>query len=214
MPAFASVVLDVDSTISGAEGIEWLASKRGPEIANEVARLSQQATNGEISLESVYARRLELITPTESEVVELARFYERRLAPRAAETITEMRENGIRLVLVSSGIRQAILPLGLRLGFTPPEVIAVRVAFGEQGEYQGYDDVSPLTTTNGKATIVQRLYLPRPVLAVGDGFSDLAARSAADAFAAFTGFAYRPAVVRGADHELMTFDQLLRLVLT
>jgi len=88
------------------------------------------------------------------------------------------------------------------------------LAFGEQGEYQGYDDVSPLTTTNGKATVVGRLYLPRPVLAVGDGVSDLAVRPAADAFAAFTGFAYRPAVVRGADHELMTFDELLKLVLT
>jgi phosphoserine phosphatase len=214
MPAFASVVLDVDSTVSGAEGIEWLASKRGPDIANEVARMSQQATNGDISLESVYGRRLEMIEPTEAEVVELARFYERRLAPRAAEVITELRENGIRIVLVSGGIRQAILPLGLRLGFTPAEVIAVRLAFGEQGEYQGFDDLSPLTTTNGKATVVQRLYLPRPVLAVGDGVTDLAARPSADAFAAFTGFAYRPSVVRGADHEVMSFDQLLRLVLT
>jgi phosphoserine phosphatase len=93
-------------------------------------------------------------------------------------------------------------------------VIAVRLSFGENGEYQGFDDVSPLTTTNGKATVVQRLYLPRPVLTVGDGITDLAARPAADAFAAFTGFAYRPAVVRGADHELMSFDQLLNLVLT
>jgi phosphoserine phosphatase len=214
MPAFASVVLDVDSTVSGAEGIEWLAGKRSAHVANEVARLSQQATNGEIPLESVYARRLEMIAPTEIEVVELARFYERRLAPRAAEVITQLRESGIRLVLVSGGIRQAILPLGIRLGFTSTEVIAVRLAFGEKGEYQGFDDVSPLTTTNGKATVVQRLYLPRRVLAVGDGITDLAARPAADAFAAFTGFAYRPAVVRGADHELMSFDQLLNLVLT
>ena len=28
-----------------------------------------------------------------------------------------------------------------------------------------------------------------------------------------TGFAFRPAVVRGADHEITSFDQLLRLVL-
>jgi phosphoserine phosphatase len=214
MSAFASVVLDVDSTVSGAEGIEWLASRRGPEIASEVARLTRQATEGEISLESVYAHRLEIIAPNEAEVVELARFYERRLAPRAAEVIGELRENGIRIVLVSGGIRQAILPLGLRLGFTPAEVFAVRLAFDEQGEYSGFDDVSPLTTSSGKAMVVQRLYLPRPVLAVGDGITDLAARPAADAFAAFTGFAYRSVVVRGADHEITSFDQLLKLVMT
>jgi phosphoserine phosphatase len=213
MPAFASVVLDVDSTVSGAEGIEWLAGKRGPEVANEIARLTRQATDGEISLESVYAQRLEMIEPSEAEVVELARFYERRLAPRAAEVIGELRENGIRIVLVSGGIRQAILPLGLRLGFTPAEVFAVRLAFDEEGRYSGFDDVSPLTTSSGKAMVVQRLYLPRPVLAVGDGITDLAARPAADAFAAFTGFTYRAAVVRGADHEVTSFDQLLKLVM-
>jgi phosphoserine phosphatase len=214
MPAFASVVLDVDSTVSGAEGIEWLAGKRGPKVANEVARLTQQATNGEISLESVYAHRLAMIEPSEEEVVELARFYERRLAPRAAEVIGELRENGIRIVLVSGGIRQAVLPLGLRLGFTPAEVFAVRLAFDEEGRYSGFDDVSPLTTSSGKAIVVQRLYLPRPVLTVGDGITDLAARPAADAFAAFTGFNYRAAVVRAADHELTSFDQLLKLVMT
>jgi phosphoserine phosphatase len=214
MPAFASVVLDVDSTVSGAEGIEWLAGKRGPKVANEVARLTRQATDGEISLESVYGHRLEMIEPSEAEVVELARFYERRLAPRAAEVIGELRENGIRIVLVSGGIRQAILPLGLRLGFTPAEVFAVRLAFDEAGRYSGFDDVSPLTTSAGKAMIVHRLYLPRPVLAVGDGITDLASRPATDAFAAFTGFTYRTAVVRAADHEVASFDQLLKLVMT
>jgi Haloacid Dehalogenase superfamily, subfamily IB, phosphoserine phosphatase-like len=212
MVAFASVVLDVDSTLSGAEGIEWLASRRGKKIADEVGRLTQQATNGDIPLESVYGRRLTMIQPTETEVGELSGLYERKLAPRAAEVITQMRESGIRVVLVSGGIRQAILPLGLRLGFTQQEVIAVRLAFGDAGEYQGFDEVSPLTTTNGKATIVRRLYLPRPVIAVGDGITDLAARPAADAFAVYTGFAYRPAVVRGADHEVSDFDQLFRLV--
>jgi phosphoserine phosphatase len=214
MAAFASVVLDVDSTVSGVEGIDWLASRRKPEVAAEIARLTSQATEGEIDLESVYGKRLARVLPTEAEVTELAHVYERRLAPRAAEVITELRESGISVVLVSGGIRQAVLPLGLRLGFTPTEVFAVRVNFLDDGSYSGYDELSPLATAKGKATVVQRLYLPRPLLVVGDGITDLAARPAADAFAAFTGFAWRPAVVRAADHELSTFDQLLHLVLS
>ena len=214
MPAFASVVLDVDSTVSGVEGIEWLASRREPGVAAEIAKLTTQATEGDIDLETVYGTRLARVLPTESEVIELAHFYERRLAPRAAEVITELRESGVRVVLVSGGIRQAVLPLGIRLGFTPAEVFAVRVNFLDDGSYAGYDELSPLTTAKGKAKVVQRLYLPRPLLVVGDGITDLAARPAADAFAAFTGFAWRPAVVRAADHELSSFDQLLHLVLS
>jgi phosphoserine phosphatase len=214
MPAFASVVLDVDSTLSGVEGIDWLAARRGTDVAEEIARLTARATDGEIKLESVYGQRLERVLPTEAEVVELGHFYERRLAPRAAEVVTEMREGGVKLVIVSGGIRQAVTSLGLRLGFTPAEIFAVRLNFDEAGRYGGFDDQSPLTTTAGKATVVQRLYLPRPLLVVGDGITDLAARPAADAFAAYTGFAYRPAVARAADHELSTFEQLLRLVMS
>ena len=87
MPLFASVVLDVDSTVSGVEGLEWLSSRRDAAVSREVGQLTQQATNGEIPLEQVYARRLELIAPSETEVNELSRFYERRLAPRAVPDV-------------------------------------------------------------------------------------------------------------------------------
>src|SRR5688500_2880983 len=99
MPAFASVVLDVDSTVTGVEGYDWLAGRRGPDVANAVARLTQRANDGEIPFESVYAERLSTIRPVEAEIAELAHFYERRLAPRAPEVITELRDQGIRLVL-------------------------------------------------------------------------------------------------------------------
>jgi phosphoserine phosphatase len=211
--AFASVVLDVDSTVSGVEGFDWLAGRKGNDVANEVTRLTQRANDGLLPFEEVYGERLRIIQPTEADVTELARFYERRLALNAAEVITEFRESGIRVVLVSGGIRQAVQSLGLRLGFNPAEIFAVRLAFDEAGTYSGFDEASPLTTTKGKAVVVQRLYLPRPLLVVGDGVADLAARPVADAFAAFTGFVYRPTVTREADHELSTFEQLRRLVM-
>ena len=34
--SFASVVLDVDSTLCGVEGIDWLAQRRGPEVATRI----------------------------------------------------------------------------------------------------------------------------------------------------------------------------------
>jgi hypothetical protein len=61
--------------------------------------------------------------------------------------------------------------------------------------------------------VLRRLYLPRPLLAVGDGATDVAMRPAADAFAAYTGFTHRMEVARSADHELRSFDDLRRLVL-
>jgi phosphoserine phosphatase len=60
---------------------------------------------------------------------------------------------------------------------------------------------------------VRSLDLPRRILAVGDGATDLAMRADVDAFAAFTGFVRREAVVAAADLELERFDQLVELAL-
>ena len=38
--SFATVVLDVDSTLSGIEGIDWLAERRGPELAATIVALT------------------------------------------------------------------------------------------------------------------------------------------------------------------------------
>ena len=42
-PRFGTVVLDVDSTISGIEGIDWLASRRGEIISRRVSSLTEEA---------------------------------------------------------------------------------------------------------------------------------------------------------------------------
>ena len=58
---FASVVLDVDSTLCGVEGIDWLAQRRGGDVARRVRELTDRAMNGEIPLDSVYGERLAML---------------------------------------------------------------------------------------------------------------------------------------------------------
>src|SRR5205085_3697398 len=55
---FASVVLDVDSTLCGIEGIDVLAMRRGPEVGRRIAEITDRAMRGEIALERVYGERL------------------------------------------------------------------------------------------------------------------------------------------------------------
>ena len=210
---FASVVLDVDSTLCGLEGIDWLAARRGPEAGARIAELTDRAMRGEIPLGAVYGERLGMVRPSEEDLAALAVEYERTLAPGAREAIARMRAAGRRVVLVSGGIREAIVPVARRLGIADADVHAVSVAVGAGGEFESYDESSPMTTSDGKRTLVESLGLPRRLVAVGDGATDLAIRPAADAFAAFTGFVSRDAVVAGADAVIQSFDQLVELVL-
>lgn len=212
-PRFASVVLDVDSTVSGIEGIDWLARRRGGTVAADIARLTADAMRGAIPLEDVYGRRLSIIRPTRAEVEALANAYVAAIATDCPATIASLRRAGIRLALVSGGIRQALIPLARYLGVGPGDLHAVDLEFDADGNYASFDESSPLTTSSGKATVVASLGLPRPILAVGDGHTDLAMRSAVDSFAAFTGFTARDAVVRGADSVMKSFRDLARAVL-
>lgn len=214
MTQFASVIIDVDSTLCGIEGIDWLAARRGADLAAEIGRLTERAMEGAIPLEAVYGERLALIRPHAKEVAELAHAYTDALARGARDAIFAMRDNGLTLALVSGGIRQAIRPVARQLGFSDGSLFAVSVSFDESGVFVGYDAKSPLATQHGKKDVCARLKLPRPALAVGDGVTDAAMREATDAFAAFTGFVRREPVVRVADYVVTSFRELSDLVLS
>ena len=210
---FASVVLDVDSTLCGVEGIDWLAALKGSDVGARVVELTNKAMRGRIALEAVYGERLALVQPARYEVEMLANIYISSLAPGAAKAVRRLRDAGRRLVLVSGGLREAILPVAQRLGIADGDVHAVSVRFTPDGDYEGYETASPLATALGKREVVESLALPPRVLAVGDGATDLAIRPVVDAFAAFTGFVRRDAVADDADFVLDSFDKLTDLVL-
>ncbi len=210
---FASVVLDVDSTLCSVEGIDWLAALRGGSITARVVKLTDRAMRGAIALDEVYGERLALVAPSRSDIAALADVYRDTLAPGAGAAVSRLLGAGVRVVIVSGGLRQAILPLARQLGIVDGDVCAVDAYAGADGAYTGFDTGSPLTTSLGKLAVTTALHLPAPVLAVGDGATDLAIRPAVHTFAAFTGFVHREPVAAAADLILTSFDQLVELVL-
>jgi phosphoserine phosphatase len=212
-PRFASVVLDVDSTLSGIEGIDWLAALRGPEMATRISDLTDRAMRGEITLDAVYGERLKMIAPTRREIEALGLRYVEAIAPGAVATVGALRAAGVAIALVSGGLREAIVPLARAVGADGSSLRAVSIRFDKRGKYAGFDEGSPLATQQGKAQVVRELALGAPVLGVGDGATDLAMKPAVAAFGAYTGFVRRDPVVRGADHVIESFAQLEALVL-
>jgi phosphoserine phosphatase len=218
VPAFASVVIDVDSTLCGVEGIDFLAERRGPAVRDKIVALTDKAMKGEIALESVYEQRLRMIEPRIDDIEALAEAYIRTVAPGAHEAIDTMRRAGLRLFLVSGGIREAISPVARQLAFADDELFAVSLSFASDGAYLGINMPAPLATQNGKPEVVSALIergrVKRPVLAVGDGATDAMLVGVADTFAAYIGFARRESVVARADMEIQSFAALARIVVT
>ena len=211
-PLFASVVFDADSTLASIEGIDWLAALRGEEVGRAVQELTTRAMVGELSLEDVYALRLDAIRPTRNEIALLSAAYVSAIEPGAAQLCAELRQAEVALAIVSGGLRDALLPLAEKLGLDATEVHGVELRFDERGYYVSLAEAQPLAKQTGKPFVVRNLSLQRPSVMVGDGSTDAAVRGATDAFIAYTGVARREPIVALADAEARNFDELCSLL--
>src|SRR5215210_6885983 len=104
-PSYGSVVFDCDSTLSEIEGIDELAGARRV----EVERLTQAAMLGEIPLEAVYGRRLEIIRPTRAQIDALAQRYIEGLVPDAHSVVTALQAAGVVVRVMSGGLLPAVV---------------------------------------------------------------------------------------------------------
>jgi phosphoserine phosphatase len=199
---YGSVVFDCDSTLSAVEGIDELAGS----LRAEVARLTAAAMIGELPLEAVYGRRLDLIRPSRSQVDALAHQYVDALVTDARDVVAALHAEGIVVRVMSGGLMPAVAAVAANLGITRADVGAVEIYFDPDGAYAGFDEASPLTRAGGKRELMAmwRRELPQPIMLVGDGATDLEAAPEADLFVAFAGIADRPAVTAAADVVIRT----------
>lgn len=203
-----AVVFDCDSTLSTLEGIDELAAIAG--VREEVAALTNQAMNGDVPLEAVYGKRLELIRPGRADLAVIAREYLDTLVPGAKQTIAALQARGVAVAIVSGGLRDAILPLANALGIDEANLFAVPLEFDGNGDYLALPD-HPLTTAHGKADVIaawKKQHGFKQVVMIGDGMSDIAARAegAADAVIGYGGIIVRAAVREKADHYSTAAD--------
>ncbi|UJF25186.1 HAD-IB family phosphatase [Suttonella sp. R2A3] len=185
------VLFDCDSTLSTIEGIDELAEIT--DCQEEIVTLTNQAMNGEVLLEDVYAKRLAIIRPHRFDIEHVANMYCETMTTGAKAVIAALKAAGIRVGIVSGGLREAILPLAEELSIAPEDVFAVDIAFNDSGYYENLIP-SPLATAKGKYEVVaawkKHHQLERVVL-IGDGASDVAALGAADAVIGYGGVVAR-----------------------
>ena len=198
---------DVDSTLVTIEGIDMLADGNP-----EILKLTDAAMNGEIPLDQVYARRLEMIRPSKDRVEQLGATYVQSLVDGAAETIAKLQEKVI-VHLVTAGIEQAIVPLANALHVK--NIHAVKLTFDTNGNYKDFDRRSFLTRTGGKELLVRdiRARSHGKAAFIGDGVSDLEAKPAVDLFIGFGGVVVRPRVKENADLYVTDLRDVLRHLL-
>ncbi len=229
---FDFVFFDCDSTLSTIEGIDELARSKGR--FDEVKAMTDAAMEGEVYLDTVYDRRLEMLAPTHEEIAGIDALYRGTVVAHAREVIGALQFAGKEVFIVSGGLLAAVRPFGKWLGVPHDHIRAVDIEYdalsGEWWDYQQdhwdqrtdvqYKDSeeTPLIEAHGKADVVHEMLGDRfgRSMLIGDGVSDLVARNVVDLFVGFTGVVERPRVAAESD-VLISADSLapvLALALT
>ncbi|KAF3977674.1 MAG: HAD-IB family phosphatase [Methylococcales symbiont of Iophon sp. n. MRB-2018] len=196
--SFDIICFDCDSTLSKIEGIDELS--RHVDKFDEIVVLTNAAMNGELALEEVYGKRLDLIKPDQSQIAWLADLYIAEIVDGVDAVFSTLIEQGKQVHIISGGIRQSILPLATKLGIPKNQVHAVDILFNEDGSYLGFDQQSPLAKTGGKAVICQQINNSQATMVmIGDGKTDLEAKQVGAKVIGFGGVVQRDIVVEQAD---------------
>ena len=208
------VIFDCDSTLSRIEGIDELAAISG--VTNQVKQMTDAAMDGEIGLEEVYGKRLELINPTQSDIIKLKHAYKNTATRDAALVVELLGDLGHDVYIVSGGLLEPVREFGLSLGIKETNIFAVGVNYnqlsgqwwrtngaqnpGWSPEYLDFHH-SPLTLSEGKKTIISQLLADKTgrSMLIGDGMSDFLASSCVDQFIGYGGVISRENVKKNAD---------------
>jgi len=153
-PPYDVVVFDCDSTLADLEGIDWLARNLSAADLAKIESMTNDAMNGVLGLEEVYGKRLELIAPKRQSMDELGKEYVRRMLPGAALLVDALYFLGKQVHIVSGGLKPGVLAIATALGIDAQRVHAVDITFDQGGDYQGFDESSPLARRGGKPVVL------------------------------------------------------------
>jgi len=192
------IVFDCDSTLSSFK---------------EVEALTNAAMNGEVPLDEVFSRRLEIIQPNLSTCKKVEQLYIDTVEPTAVDTLLELKKRGFTIIILSGGFKRLIEPLATHLGIERIE--AVPLNLDKEGNYINFDSSYPTTYNGGKPEIIEKLkaeFSPNQIVMVGDGVSDLETKSVVDTFIGYGKYTDRQKVRDEADHFIYSLKDLLEII--
>ncbi|HET7922364.1 MAG TPA: phosphoglycerate dehydrogenase, partial [Gammaproteobacteria bacterium] len=217
MPREIQFIFDFDSTFARGEMLEQLAAlvltgapEREATLAR-IAELTRAAMEGRMAYAESLRARLALIPARRVHLDALIAQVRGNVTPSFLNNRAFFIAHAAHIYVVSSGLRDVILPVAEDFGIPARHVFGNQLHFDAADRCTGVDEGNPLAQDDGKLAVVRALGLTGEVCMVGDGMSDYAVRKAglATHFYAFTENVRREPVVAVADREAPSLDEVL-----
>lgn len=169
---FKLIAFDMDSTLISIECIDEIADMQG--LKPQVAAITEAAMRGEMDFAESLHRRVALLKGLDESA--LRRVYDERLKlnPGAEVMLAELKQHGVKTLLVSGGFMFFTKRLKERLGLDFAHANDLEIVDGRlTGKVSG-----KIMDAQGKADWLNRVRVelelkPEQVIAMGDGANDL-----------------------------------------
>jgi len=194
---YKQVFFDFDSTLVQGETLDLLADLAG--VGSDVRRLTEASMNGEIPIEQVFEKKLDMIAPSLDMIAQL---HARGPALVAGidEVVSTLHQLGKEVYILTSNFSIITTPFAARLGIPSERVIANDLFHDEAGHYIGMDASNALAHTGGKRIMIDRFVREKDhAVMIGDSVTDLACQPSVHRFIGFGGVVAREAVRAKAD---------------
>ncbi|MBL7844582.1 MAG: phosphoglycerate dehydrogenase [Cyclobacteriaceae bacterium] len=213
------IVIDFDSTFTKIEAFDLLAEislrdhPEGEERKKMIREITNQGMDGSISFRESLEKRVELLAPNKSHLLQLAERLKAQVSESFKRNRDFLKKYADNIYVISNGFHMFIDPVVTEFGIKPENILANRFHFDEKGEVIGFDKENPLSANNGKVEQLKRLNLPGDVYVIGDGYTDYEIKHAglANKFFAFTENVERENIMEKADHITPSLDEFLYL---
>lgn len=177
-------IFDFDSTLVSVETLDELArialadNINREQVVAELSALTDRGMCGELPFDKSLQQRLQLFKANKKHVEKLTSQLLGWLSPSVKSNLEWFRSNHERIYVVSGGFADYIKTVTEYLGIKHDHVFANRFEYNAGGDIIGFDQNNLLSKAGGKVWQVESLKLPRPIIVIGDGYTDYEIRKA------------------------------------
>lgn len=211
-------IIDFDSTFVKIEALDTLAEialKNNPQketIVNQIKDITNHGMEGKITFTQSLSKRLALFAPTQQNINDLIIILKESITNSVHQNKQWFMNNYNNIYIISGGFNEYIEPIASQFGIQSDHIIANEFVKDDAGTVRGFNQENPLSQHLGKVKAIKLLKLQRPIIVIGDGFTDYQIReqNEANAFFAFTENVSRQSVTQVADEVHSSFNSIIK----
>ena len=212
-----TLILDFDSTIVSVESLDLLAEialakhpQRAERLA-EIQAITKLGMEGKIDFGESLRRRMALLDVDRSQIDMVVKRLQKLITPSFVSHKKQIQKSADSIYVVTGGFREIVEPILDTLKIPREHLFANSLIFDAMGKVTGFDETNPLSKAGGKVEVARSLADKRPLIVVGDGYTDyqIKEQGAADKFYYFAEVVDRPSVSAHASRIVYGIDEVL-----